>query len=232
MWRRITGSDVQPKSQDAHSLYAHSTSRDTASISVTDIEDLLRDQVAHLLATVRTGPLCALQVDEGELVDHSIFDPVEQEEIDAILTVAEAAVAAGHLPLARAIGAMVGMAVADSLGHNFEFLPVQDRPSPHGPHLQFPPPPGGPPRGCVHWPNNVFALEAGQWTDDTAMGLCLADCLLLHGGGGADGLDGSALRVWFWCWWNRWLCVFARARAIAVCMCDAGIGGAARRARL
>ncbi len=29
-------------------------------------------------------------------------------------------------PLRRALGAMVGMAVADSIGHNFEFLPIRD----------------------------------------------------------------------------------------------------------
>eukprot|EP00443_Scrippsiella_acuminata_P038749 CAMPEP_0115244612 /NCGR_PEP_ID=MMETSP0270-20121206/40074_1 /TAXON_ID=71861 /ORGANISM="Scrippsiella trochoidea, Strain CCMP3099" /LENGTH=346 /DNA_ID=CAMNT_0002659747 /DNA_START=60 /DNA_END=1098 /DNA_ORIENTATION=- len=45
---------------------------------------------------------------------------------------------------------------------------------------------------------NKFALKPGQWTDDTSMGLCLADSLLVCGG-----YDGSDIRLRFWNWWNR-----------------------------
>ena len=63
--------------------------------------------------------------------------------------------------LERYRGALVGLAAGDALGTTLEFAapgtfePIDDM---HG---------GGP-----------FALEPGQWTDDTSMALCLADSLL------------------------------------------------------
>lgn len=91
--------------------------------------------------------------------------------------------------LNRAMGSMLGMAVGDSLGHPFEFLPVQDRPV--GPHFDF---------GKFEFidASNAFQLKRGQWTDDAAMGLCMADSLILK-----RDFDGSDMRVRFWCWWNR-----------------------------
>ena len=69
-------------------------------------------------------------------------------------------VAAGHF-LDRARGCLLGLAVGDALGTTVEFCapgsfaPVTDMVG------------GGP-----------FSLEAGQWTDDTSMALCLAESLL------------------------------------------------------
>jgi ADP-ribosylglycohydrolase len=63
--------------------------------------------------------------------------------------------------LGRYRGALIGLAAGDALGTTLEFAPpgtfepIDDM---HG---------GGP-----------FALEPGQWTDDTSMALCLADSLL------------------------------------------------------
>merc|ERR1719171_2105233 len=82
---------------------------------------------------------------------------------------------------------MVGMAVADSVGHMFEFIPI-DKP------------------GCRFDPKslkvtgayNRFSLKPGQWTDDTSMGLCLADSLLARGF-----YNGPDIRVRFWNWWYR-----------------------------
>ena len=89
----------------------------------------------------------------------------------------------------RAMGSMLGMAVGDSLGHPFEFLPVQDRPV--GPHFD--------PKSFEFVDaSNAFQLKRGQWTDDAAMGLCMADSLILK-----RDFDGSDMRVRFWCWWNR-----------------------------
>ncbi|CAE7817544.1 tri1 [Symbiodinium sp. KB8] len=81
------------------------------------------------------------------------------------------------------------MAVGDSLGHPFEFLPVQDRPL--GPHFDFE-------RFEFVGASNTFRLKPGQWTDDAAMGLCMADSLLMR-----REFDGSDMRIRFWCWWNR-----------------------------
>lgn len=65
----------------------------------------------------------------------------------------------------RALGALVGMACGDALGTTVEFAPpgtftpIEDMVG------------GGP-----------FGLMPGQWTDDTAMGLCLAESLIEKGG--------------------------------------------------
>lgn len=64
----------------------------------------------------------------------------------------------------RAIGAFVGLAVGDALGTTLEFSP-RDRSPLHTEIVG-----GGP-----------FELQAGEWTDDTSMALCLADSLLARG---------------------------------------------------
>jgi len=61
----------------------------------------------------------------------------------------------------RADGAMLGLAVGDAMG-----MPVEFRPrGKFEPVTEFQT--GGP-----------FKLQAGQWTDDTAMSLCLASSLI------------------------------------------------------
>lgn len=77
-----------------------------------------------------------------------------------------------------ALGCMLGMAVGDSIGAPFEFLPYRR---------------GGVPASTAGFRRtaagalehvqldeamNAFGLQPGQWTDDTSMGLCLADSLL------------------------------------------------------
>ncbi len=63
--------------------------------------------------------------------------------------------------LERAVGAMLGLAVADAVGTTLEFRspgsfePLEDMVG------------GGP-----------FHLKAGEWTDDTSMALCLAESIL------------------------------------------------------
>lgn len=67
----------------------------------------------------------------------------------------------GPVDLDRAVGALLGLAVGDALGTTLEFRapgtfdPIADMIG------------GGP-----------FGLEAGQWTDDTSMALCLAESLV------------------------------------------------------
>ena len=55
----------------------------------------------------------------------------------------------------RAVGCMVGMGIADAVGHPFEFLPVVDTPSQYVFSL-----------GNYTDENNAFQLERGQWTDE------------------------------------------------------------------
>ncbi|WP_041357544.1 ADP-ribosylglycohydrolase family protein [Methylorubrum extorquens] len=80
----------------------------------------------------------------------------------------------------RALGALVGLAVGDAVGttvefrHRGTFNPVTDMVG------------GGP-----------FNLRPGEWTDDTSMALCLAECLLAR-----DGLDERDLLERF-CRWFR-----------------------------
>jgi ADP-ribosyl-[dinitrogen reductase] hydrolase len=94
---------------------------------------------------------------------------------------------------------MIGMAIADSLGHQFEFLPVQETPNPADKSIPyFHPPTAECPGGTFQNPQNAFHLQSGQWTDDTSMGLCMADSLLSCGGYCAWNM-----RVWFWNWWKN-----------------------------
>jgi len=93
--------------------------------------------------------------------------------------------------LCRAMGSMCGMGVGDALGHPFEFQPAQDEVGPGCPRFDLR-------TFRFHHESNAFALDRGQWTDDAAMGLCMADSLLCR-----RGFDGGDMRVRFWCWWNR-----------------------------
>eukprot|EP01126_Amoeba_proteus_P036425 TRINITY_DN3709_c0_g1_i3.p1 TRINITY_DN3709_c0_g1~~TRINITY_DN3709_c0_g1_i3.p1 ORF type:complete len:405 (-),score=51.83 TRINITY_DN3709_c0_g1_i3:498-1712(-) len=129
----------------------------------------------------------------------TLFSSLSQEEKDDLLLSAKNEVKSGNEQLSRAIGSMLGMAVADSLGHAFEFLPVQEEPftidSPRVDHDV------GKFRIMLHKyftdsdKIGVFRLNQGQWTDDTSMGLCLADSLLV-----CDQYDGANVRIWFWNW--------------------------------
>jgi hypothetical protein len=103
--------------------------------------------------------------------------------------------------ISRSVGTMVGMAVADGLGHNFEFLPATDHVgglSGDGPRIEYDE--GSTGSVILHKPLNVFELKPGQWTDDASMGLCLADSLLVKGC-----FDGSHCRILFYNWWNTGL---------------------------
>lgn len=117
-----------------------------------------------------------------DIKDFSIFQTVDESDIEDVMRLARLDIRAQ-----RAMGAMVGMAVADSVGCLFEFLPVGALGSSFDAKtLQA--------TGVY----NKFRLKPGQWTDDTSMGLCIADSLLV-----CDGYDGTDTRVRFWNWWNR-----------------------------
>jgi len=107
----------------------------------------------------------------------------------------------------RAVGCLVGLACGDALGAPLEFIPVRydendNTPSAAGVAST-------PPAGFEHaelWADksesresNRFLLEAGQWTDDTAMALCLADSLLANRGE----FHPRDLRLRFALWWGH-----------------------------
>ena len=81
----------------------------------------------------------------------------------------------------RAIGALLGLAIGDAVGTTLEFAKRDSRP------LLTDMVGGGP-----------FGLKAGQWTDDTAMALALADSLSAR-----DGLDEQDLLARFTTWWRK-----------------------------
>uniref|UniRef100_A0A7S1B263 ADP-ribosylglycohydrolase n=1 Tax=Noctiluca scintillans TaxID=2966 RepID=A0A7S1B263_NOCSC len=121
---------------------------------------------------------------EGSLNSYSILQDVSVEKKKALVEAASLL-----RPLDKIMGCMVGMGVGDALGHPFEFLPVVDA---RGKHffdlstLKF------------HNESNTFNLKRGQWTDDAAMGLCMADSFIMR-----RKFDGRDMRVRFWCWWHR-----------------------------
>ncbi|MFN3686432.1 ADP-ribosylglycohydrolase family protein [Salinarimonas sp.] len=80
----------------------------------------------------------------------------------------------------RAIGALIGLAVGDAVGAAIEFSPRPDV------AILSDMVGGGP-----------FGLEPGQWTDDTAMALALADSLLAD-----PDLDPADLMTRFVSWWR------------------------------
>lgn len=80
----------------------------------------------------------------------------------------------------RAIGALVGLAVGDAIGTTLEF----SRKPKHAAHFDMV---GGGP----------FGLAPGEWTDDTAMALALADSLLA-----SPHLDPADLMGRFVSWWQ------------------------------
>ena len=81
----------------------------------------------------------------------------------------------------RSRGALLGLAVGDALGATLEFSPRDARPH----HTEMT---GGGP----------FGLRAGEWTDDTAMALALADSLIR-----CNGLDPFDLMSRFVAWWRE-----------------------------
>jgi hypothetical protein len=168
----------------------------------------LSNSVHLALKNIIASPLTNLQASSNlnqrrsPLETASIFDVVPRGDRQAIQQLTNDAIAGGDIELSRSIASLVGMAIADSLGHNFEFMDVRD--SPQQSDSSLPPLhstcffeyPSSTPGGVFHNPYNKFRLAPGQWTDDCSMGLCLADSLLTKGD-----YNGSNLRVWFYNWW-------------------------------
>lgn len=73
--------------------------------------------------------------------------------------------------LENAIGCMLGLAIGDSIGAPYEFTPYKKKGYKHAGFDQN--------ATWLKEGRNRFRLKEGQWTDDTAMALCLADSLLI-----------------------------------------------------
>jgi|Transcript_55995 ADP-ribosylglycohydrolase len=156
------------------------------------LNDQLYEKARAVSARLKRKPLRVVR--GADLNSFSIFSDVPAADRAEFLKIAME-----HPECSRAIGSMVGMAVCDSVGHAFEFLPVGEQGSRFDQETlevtgdyneinQVPSSSGG-------W--GKFKLKRGQWTDDTAMGLCNADSLLAR-----ERYDGSDIRVRFWNWWN------------------------------
>ena len=98
--------------------------------------------------------------------------------------------------LDRAVGSIVGMAVGDAVGAPLEFADVMNGDGIKHNFFYF---------SLLDGYNrelNSFKLKRGQWTDDAAMGFCMADSILSCGGQ----FDGSDCRARFHTWWHYGYC--------------------------
>mmetsp|Transcript_82944 Transcript_82944/g.221627 ORF Transcript_82944/g.221627 Transcript_82944/m.221627 type:complete len:487 (+) Transcript_82944:67-1527(+) len=160
-------------------------------------EARLRVAVSRVLEQLGESRLrCLTAHHDPALVRCGLFDGVRKEDREELLAAARDMSSHANeeirqrgLELDRAMGCMVGMAVADSLGHRWEFEAVRDEVSEQRFDLST---------FEGHNETNRFQLKPGQWTDDCSMGLCVADSLLLR-----QELDGADMRLRFWNWWHN-----------------------------
>lgn len=134
-----------------------------------------------------------------ELIDYTIFENIDKSCINKFLNT--------ELPENiknkenRAVGALIGLAVADSLGAFFEFLPITEKNSEpnselpyYDENLEI--------VNAEKYHINKFYVKPGQFTDDTSMSLCLADSLIKSKSDGVECYNGIDLRCRFFQWWN------------------------------
>lgn len=145
-----------------------------------EFEDLIR--VVHNEDGTVTSKLVGMITNENRdepkselapvsFVRLSIFDNETRgtiaEDMRAVRSILDGSVEATALE-GRGMGSMLGMAIADAMGHRFEFKPVY-----YGEPVLL---------DMGNGLGGVFKLAPGQWTDDTSMGLCIADSLLMCNG--------------------------------------------------
>ncbi|CAK9101992.1 ADP-ribosylarginine hydrolase Tri1 (Immunity protein Tri1) (Tri1-Sp) [Durusdinium trenchii] len=148
-------------------------------------DDLCEEKLERA-ALRATRFLCRERLEVGlmspDTFQFSILDGIPRSLKNEVLSLA-----ALDTRATRAMGAMVGMAVADSVGAFLEFVPIGTKGSRFNPETLK-----------VEGAFNKFRLKPGQWTDDTSMALCMADSLLVH-----EGYNGADIRLRFWNWWHR-----------------------------
>lgn len=121
-------------------------------------------------------------VKNEDLLYFSIHDTMSQEERDEYFTNIDK-----DVQLNRSVASMLGMAIGDFTGSFLEFLPAINTIKIFDiKKMEY----------IFHC--NSFDLKFGQWTDDTSMGMCMADSLIVN-----KKFDGSDMRIRFWNWWNN-----------------------------
>ena len=110
---------------------------------------------------------------EIEYIHHLMSNFIKSKKIETKLSQLESG----------SIGTMLGMAIADAMGHRHEFKPVRYN------EITL--------KDMGVGPGGSFHLLPGQWTDDTSMGLCLADSLIIKEGE----YDAHDLMHRFLSWW-------------------------------
>src|SRR5262249_901836 len=101
----------------------------------------------------------------------------------------------------RCVGAMAGLCIGDAVGAPLEFLPADSSAPPFRPDgarrswLAADLRADGQPQYTAQ--RNAFQLYRGQWTDDCAMSLCLADSLIARGS-----YHGGDCRTRYHLWWH------------------------------
>lgn len=185
-------SDMGAAVRQRHMAWYHLPIRDVGTPSA-QFEQSWREVGAHLRSLVRhgfsvlvhckgglgrAGTLAARLMIELGMPAKAAIDAVRSARPGAIETSAQLEHVHSQVPVTaplpattapaqrdRALGALLGLAVGDAIGTTLEFK-VRDSYSPLTDMIG-----GGP-----------FALETGQWTDDTAMALALGESLLQSGG--------------------------------------------------
>jgi len=150
-------------------------------VSVTT-DDKGEDVVKSELLDMLTGPK---RTAGTEFSWTSIYDPKDEfrdESMAKALEEHKDDFSEGRLREDRSFGAMFGMAVGDAMGARLEFKPLD-----YEAHDVT---------GMGTERDGKFLLQPGQWTDDTSMGLCVADSLLVKGK-----FDGHDMMHRFLAWW-------------------------------
>ena len=138
---------------------------------------------ARLQVELGTDPEVAIACVRAARSPAAIENASQEHHVRSIACQPEPAPAIDRSAISdRAIGALLGLAVGDAIGTTLEFAPRDDRATPLTDMVG-----GGP-----------FGLEPGQWTDDTAMALALADSLT-----DADDFDELDLLRRFQQWWRK-----------------------------
>ena len=109
------------------------------------------------------------------LNSYSIVGNVQMDKIVEILS-------SMSIKKSHALGCFMGMVIGDALGAPLEFT-----------HLNYNK------KNLITTMENStkFKLQAGQWTDDTSMGLCLTDSLLVN-----KKFDSADVMLRYLAWWN------------------------------